>query len=68
MQECNETSYVIRFGVIDRKMERSMSVAEMVTVRWKSGVTREDRIRNGYVTSSVCVASTEDKMRKNRLR
>jgi len=37
----------------------------MRTLRWKSGVTREDPIRNEYV--SIGVASVVDKMRKNRL-
>jgi hypothetical protein len=33
-------------GVIDRRIEQSMSVVEMRMLRWTSGVTKEDRIRN----------------------
>jgi hypothetical protein len=43
-----------------------MSVAEMRMLRWMSGVTREDRIRNEYVRGSIDVASIVDKMRGNK--
>eukprot|EP00102_Acyrthosiphon_pisum_P026090 XP_016663300.1 PREDICTED: uncharacterized protein LOC107884852 [Acyrthosiphon pisum] len=45
-----------------------MSVVEMKMLRWMSGVTREDRIRNEYIRDSIGVASIVDKMRENRLR
>jgi len=45
-----------------------MSVVEMRTLRWISGVTRKDRIRNKYVRGSIEVALIVDKMRENRLR
>jgi hypothetical protein len=44
-----------------------MSVAEMRMLKWMSEVTREDRIRNEYVRSSIGVASVVNKMRENRL-
>ena len=40
----------------------------MRMLRWMSGVTREDRIKNEYVRGSIGVASIVDKMRENRLR
>jgi len=45
-----------------------MNIPEMRMIRWMSGVTREDKIRNGHVRGSVCVASIVDKMRENKLR
>lgn len=53
---------------IDKTMERKMSVAEMRMLRWMSGVTRKDRIRNEYIRGSIGVAPIIDKMRENRLR
>ena len=53
---------------VDRKIEQRMSVAEMRMLRWMSGVTREDKIRNEYIRGSIGVASIVDKMRENRLR
>jgi len=40
-------------------------------LRWMSGMTREDRIRNEYIRGSIGVAkmaSIVDEMRENRLR
>lgn len=48
----------IEYGVTEMKMLRQMS----------DGVTREGRIRNGYVKDSIGVALIVDKMIKNRLR
>ena len=53
---------------VDKKIEQRMSVAEMRMLRWMSGVTREDRIRNEYLRGSIGVAPIGDKMRENRLR
>jgi hypothetical protein len=38
----------------------------MRILRWMSGVTREDKIRNEYVRSNISVTSIVDKMRENR--
>ena len=40
----------------------------MRMLRWMSGVTREDKIRNEYIRGSIGVASIVDKMRENILR
>jgi len=37
-------------------------------LRWLIGVTRDDKIRNGYIKGSIRVVSTVDKMRENRFR
>jgi len=34
---------------VDKKIEQRMNVVEMRVLRWMSGVTRKDRIRNKYV-------------------
>ena len=36
-------------------------------LRWTSGVSREDKIRNEYIRGSIGVASIVDKMREIRL-
>jgi hypothetical protein len=41
--------YVSECWVIDRRIEQSMIVAEIRMLRWTSGVTKKDRIRNEYV-------------------
>jgi len=38
---------------IDKSMERKMSVSEMRTLRWISGMTREDRIKNECTRGSI---------------
>jgi hypothetical protein len=53
---------------IDRRIEHSMRFAVMRMLRWTSGVTTENKIRNEYVSDSIGVASIVDMMRENRLR
>jgi len=53
--------YDLECWVVDRRIEQSTSVAETRMLRRMSGVTRDDRIRNEYVRSSVGLASIVDK-------
>lgn len=48
--------------------EKKMDVAEMRMLRWMSGVTREDRIRNDYIRGSTKVVEISKKMQEGRLR
>jgi hypothetical protein len=51
-----------------RRIEQSMSVEEIRMLRWMSGLTRENKIRNNYVRGSIGVALIVDMIRENRLR
>ena len=48
--------------------EKKMDVAEMRMLRWMSGVTREDRVRNDYIRGSTKVVEISKKMQEGRLR
>ncbi|KAL4179082.1 hypothetical protein AMTRI_Chr13g118290 [Amborella trichopoda] len=45
-----------------------MGVAEMRMLRWMSGKTRRDRIRNESIGENLGIAPIGDKMRESRLR
>jgi len=40
----------------------------MKILRWMSGMSREDKIRNEYIRGSIGVAPIVDKIPENRLR
>jgi len=61
--------YVSEYWAIDKTTKRKINVMKMRMLRWMSGVTREDSIRNEYnIIGSIEVAPIIDKMRENRLR
>ena len=43
------------------QQEQKMGVTKMKMLRWMSGQTRKDKIRNGYIWNKVGVASIEEK-------
>lgn len=44
-----------------------MKVAELIIIRWVSGNTLNDGIKNEIIRAKSGLASIEDKMRENRL-
>ena len=53
---------------ITKAQEQKLSVAEMRMLRWMTGHTRLDRIRNVEIRREIRVASIVDKLRESRLR
>ncbi|KAJ7946136.1 Retrovirus-related Pol polyprotein LINE-1 [Quillaja saponaria] len=53
---------------VKKQHSHKMGVAEMRMLRWMTGHTRKDRIRNEEIRRKVEVAPIEKKMRENRLR
>ncbi|KAJ7979012.1 Retrovirus-related Pol polyprotein LINE-1 [Quillaja saponaria] len=53
---------------VKKQHSHKMGVAEMRMLRWMTGHTRNDRIRNEEIRRKVEVAPIEEKMRENRLR
>jgi hypothetical protein len=51
-----------------RAHEQKLHAAEMRMLRWMSGVTLKDKMRNEHVRGSLRVAPIADKMREARLR
>ena len=51
-----------------RRQKRKLDVAEMKMLRWMSGVTRTDRIRNEYIRGSLKVVEVSKKIQEARLR
>ena len=50
------------------QQEQKIGVAEMRMLRWMSGHTRKDKIRNDCIREKVGVAPIEEKMTETRLR
>ncbi|PKU83277.1 ataxia telangiectasia mutated family protein [Dendrobium catenatum] len=53
---------------LKEKHNTKLSVAEMRMLRWMSGFTLRDRIRNEHIREKVGVAPVEYKIRESRLR
>ena len=49
------------------KLVGKMEVAELKMVRWALGVTRKDKVRNGYVRGTAKIAKLGEKRRNARL-
>ena len=60
--------YGVECWATNKQQVHKMSVAEMRMLRWMSGKTRKDRIRNESIGGSLGVAPIGDKMRESRLR
>jgi len=60
--------FVPEYRAVNKKIEQRMSAVDMRMLRWMSGKTTKDRVRNKYIEESIRVASFMDKMRENKLR
>ena len=60
--------YGIETVAVTKKQVEEMEVAEMKMLRFSMGVTRKDKIRNGYMRSTVKIERLGMKMREGRLR
>ena len=60
--------YGLETAPIKKTEEKKLDVAEMKMLRWMSGVTREDRIRNEYIRGSLKVVEVSKKVQEARLR
>ena len=54
--------YGLETAPIKKTEEKKLDVAEMKMLRWMSGVTREDRIRNEYIRGSLKVVEVSKKV------
>ena len=61
-------SYGSECWAIKKQQEHKMDVSEMKRLRWSSGYTLKDRIRNDHIREKVGVAPISEKMREYRLR
>lgn len=49
--------YGLECWIVDRKIEQSIRVMKLRMLRWRSGVTRDERIKNENVRCSINEAS-----------
>ena len=60
--------YGLEMVAVTKKQVEEMEVTEMKMLRFTMGVTRKDKIRNEYITSTIKVERLGMKMREGRLR
>ena len=60
--------YGLETVAVTKKQIEEMEVAEMKMLRFAMGVTRKDKIRNEYISSTVKVERLGMKMREGRVR
>ena len=60
--------YGLEMVAITNKQVKEMEVTQMKTLRFATGVTRKDKIRNKYIKGTVKVEWLGMKMRESRLR
>ena len=60
--------YGLETAPIKKVEERKLVVAEMKTLRWMSGVTRRDKVKNEYITGSLTVIEASREVQEARLR
>ena len=61
-------SYGSECWAIKKQQEHKMDVTEMKMLRWMSGYTLKDRIRNDHIRERVEIAPISEKMRYYHLR
>ena len=59
--------YGLESAPIKKTEERKLDVAEMKMLRWMSGVTKMDRVRNEYIRGSLKVTEVLKKVQEVRL-
>ena len=61
-------TYGLEAAPLKKTEEKRLDVAEMKMLRWMSGVTLRDKVRNEYIRGSVKVTEVSKKVQEARLR
>ena len=61
-------TYGLEAAPLKKMEERRLDVTEMRMLRWMSGVTRMDRVRNEHIRGTVKVTEASKKVQEARLR
>ena len=61
-------TYGLEAAPMKKTEENKLDVTEMKMLRWMSGVTRRDKVRNEYIRGSVKVTEVSKKVQEARLR
>ena len=60
--------YAAETWAVKKAQEKKLDVAEMRMLRWMSGVTKLDRIRNGRIRGTTKVGEKSKKVQESRLK